>query len=167
MSENISAGFNPEELTADIRALLLEAAVGPENPRETWFADNEDGSGLLGSVRSISAKAAFAVPAEGLDCIAAHVQHATYSMNLAIRAYRGENPYESADWSGSWVIREKSPELWNRILNDLEAAVNNLNGELTRGINLSDPMLRRGSLGLIAHTAWHLGAVRQLLVLAA
>jgi hypothetical protein len=165
MSDAQNEALSQQSLIRDIKALLLEAAVGPENPRETWFVDNEEDSGILGSLRGLSASSAFAVPVEGLDCIAAHVQHAAYSINLATRAFRGENAHATADWQGSWVIREKNPAEWQRIFNDFESAVSNISAELTRGVNLDDPMLRRGSIGLIAHTAWHLGAVRQLRVL--
>jgi hypothetical protein len=89
MSDAQNETLSQQSLIRDIKALLLEAAVGPENPRETWFVDNEEDSGILGSLRGLSASSAFAVPVEGLDCIAAHVQHAAYSINLAIRAFRG------------------------------------------------------------------------------
>ncbi len=163
--ENSGEMISRGDILEDIRTLFLEAAVGPEDPRETWFTDNEEGSGILGSVGQLSAKAAFSEKVPGLDSIAAHVQHVSFFVNLAVRAYRGDNAYEGADWTGSWKIREKTPSEWQRILNELESAVNNISAELKRGIDLDVFPIRRGSMALVAHCAWHLGAIRQLLVL--
>lgn len=169
MKENTADAGNSlsfDDVLGDIRALFLEAAVGPEDPARTWFTDNEDGSGLLGSVRNISAGTAFAEPLVGLDSIAAHIQHAAYYIDLATKAFRGENVYARADWKGSWVLVERNAEEWERIRQGFESSINLLNAVFKGGIDLSDSNLRKGALALVAHTAWHLGAVRQLLVVA-
>ncbi len=39
-----------EMLKIALRTLIIEAYVGPEDPRMTWFTDNEEGSGFIGTL---------------------------------------------------------------------------------------------------------------------
>lgn len=91
------------KLSTILLGLIAEAYDGPGDPKATWFADNEAGSGLLGTLERLDAATASAPlgPADKASAVA-HAGHMLFSLNLANRALRGENVHESAVWSDSW-----------------------------------------------------------------
>jgi hypothetical protein len=154
-----------ENLKTAMLSLLEEGYVGPRNAGGTWFVDNEPGAGILGTIGKLSAAQASRQPPGGLDTIAAHVNHLRFSLELANRAFRGENPYADADWSQSWTVREVNEQEWRDLSAALTSEYEKITETLHGEINLEESVVLTGTLALIAHGAWHLGALRQLMQL--
>lgn len=152
------------ELGRILLGLLEEAHVGPENPRMTWFADNEEGSGLVGTLsRLTAAEASKPLPPHGSVTAATHAGHVRFALNLANRALRGENAHATANWKDSWKYRSVDEGAWKELLEGLRAEHAALKDAVTRGLCWNDPMNLNGVFGQLAHGAWHLGALRQAL----
>ena len=114
-------------------SLLIEIFEGP--PGNEAYLLNPGDPGLLRQLESIDASAASAQPTPGRTTIAAHVDHVHYGLALLNRWAAGEeNPWAGADWNLSW----QHTAAWD----DVGAA---------------------GALSSAAHTAYHLGAIRQIL----
>lgn len=154
-----------EQLVTALRELLREAYFEPENSGATWFADNEPGSGFLGSVEELTAKEASTVPFEGGDTVAAHCNHVAYYLSLANRSFQGENAFAEAEWKESWEIQTVNETGWKHLLEQLAVELDRTLGILSRGVDLSRPEMLKGTMALLAHGAWHLGAVRQLIAI--
>jgi hypothetical protein len=147
-----------------VRRLMEEVYLGFERPDGTWITENEPWSGFLGQLRDLSASEASSPIGYPDDAsIAGHTNHLRYSLNLANRAFRGENAYENADWDGSWVVREVSDDEWRTLLAELETEYRNLVPLLSPGELWSNARMLTGVVGLVAHGAWHLGAIRQMI----
>lgn len=151
-----------ENLKTAILTLLEEGYAGPENTEGTWFVDNEPDAGILGTIGKLSADQASRKPPGGSDTIASHVNHLRFSLELANRAYRGENPYAEADWGKSWAIRQVNENEWQDMISALRREYEKIRETLQKDVDFENPMMLTGTLGLISHGAWHLGALRQL-----
>lgn len=157
-----------DRLLAAAIAVLDEAYVGPADPNATWFADNEPRSGLIGSLDGVSASEASQPVGDGTT-IAAHVNHVRFALNLANRAFRGEepNPFSTADWDSSWSLSTVDESEWKGLIDELRREYELTADVIRRDIDVvakaetNDALT--GLLGLIGHGAWHLGAVRKMI----
>jgi exonuclease VII small subunit len=154
-----------DQLATALWELLREAYFEPGDSGFTWFTDNEPGSGFLGTVEKLSAEEASTVPFEGGDTIAAHCNHVAYYLSLANRSFQGENAFAEADWKASWEIQSVNETGWQHLREQLAVELDRALGILARGVDLSRPELIKGSMALLAHGAWHLGAARQLVAI--
>lgn len=151
-------------LGAMLSVLIREAYDGPDDPRMTWFADNEKGSGLLGTLERLSpAEASAPSPSPGGASVAAHAGHVAFALNLAKRALRGESVHASAEWKSSWGRRTVDEAGWRALLAELRTEYDALLAAIEEGLPWADPMNMAGIFGQLAHGAWHLGAIRQQL----
>jgi hypothetical protein len=142
--------------------LLEEGHVGAPDPKSTWMTSNEPDSGFLGTLSGISAEVASRVPAQGMNTIAAHTEHLRYSLSLANRAFRGENPYPHADWPGSWRTQTVDATAWDRLRDALRHEHEQLLAGIRGRVPWDNPMVFHGAMALVGHGAYHLGAIRQI-----
>jgi hypothetical protein len=151
-------------LTQAALALYDEAYLGSPNANGTWFVDNEPENGTLGTLKSLSAEAASrpASPGDPLT-VASHAEHLRFSLSLANRAAKGENPYKDALWSESWKQRSVSEAEWRALLAALRREYEDFRSAIASGDMWKDEDTLTGTFGLICHGAWHLGAIRQAL----
>jgi hypothetical protein len=138
--------------------LFSEAYTGPTHDY-TWFIDNAPGSGLFGTLSSLSAKQASQEGPSGAT-IAAHAEHLRWSLELANRYARGEQP--QADWQESWTVKAVDAEAWQRLRGELRREYETLYAALAKQEDFADRQMLTGVLALIPHAAYHLGAIRQL-----
>jgi len=164
---------NPELLSRGISLLLAEAYAGPSG-KGSWFTDEDPDSGILGTLERLSAAEA-SVPLTPGDAVtpgdaataASHVSHLRYALSLANRAMKGENPYRDADWKGSWAVATVSETAWKELKDSLRREFEALKTAVSNPEVWSSDMRVFGMIGNIAHSAWHLGAIRQALGLVA
>ncbi|MCY4355110.1 MAG: hypothetical protein OXC09_10075 [Truepera sp.] len=146
-----------ENLTRAMQALISEAFHGRPAGGNTWFLDDE---GLLDTARTTSSSLASRSATPESATLAGHVEHVRWFVALAGAFARGERP--QLDWAESWGVREVDPAGWRELLAALEQEVGELQGHLEGAVDLEDPGRLLGLLGLLAHVAYHVGAVRQL-----
>jgi hypothetical protein len=138
---------------------LEEVYDGPRH-QYTWFIGNAPGSGLLGTLRSLSSEEASTPVVEAGTTVAAHVGHLRWTLVKVNSFMRGENP--SWDWSESWATRLVDPEEWTTLIGSLEAEFSAVVQTLHQGYAWSSDDQYKEVLALIPHAAYHLGAIRQM-----
>ncbi len=141
--------------------LLNEIFDGP--PGSEAFLLNPGDPGLLRQLDSIDARAASSRPMPGKTTIAAHVDHVHYGFTLLNRWIAGEaNPWAGADWNASWQRTTVTDDQWRTLRDGLRSQ-----SEMWRKAAADrtdwDDMTASGALSSAAHTAYHLGAIRQIL----
>jgi len=153
--------ISTEALKKAALALFDEGYVGPQG-KGTWFTDSEPGSGFLGAIELLDAKAASRplTPGDPLTA-ASHAGHLRFSLELANRAAKGENPYPGADWAKSWDVRSVGEEEWKDLVAALRSEIAAFREVIASGKAFEDEEFATGVLGLICHGAWHLGALKQ------
>jgi hypothetical protein len=143
-------------------ALYDEAYQGPKNAKGTWFVDNEPDCGVIGTLENLSLERATA-PLSAGDPIsaAAHAAHLLFALSLANRAAKGENPYATAKWSESWNAVDLDAAAFRELIAALRREYLAFRDFIASGKAWADETMMTGTLGAIAHGAWHLGAIRQ------
>ena len=141
--------------------LLIEIFNGP--PAREAYLLNPGDPGLLRQLDSIDADDASNRPMAGKSTIAAHVDHVCYGLSLLNRWAEGEaNPWASADWEVSWRRTTVSDDQWRALRATLLREVESWQKHVKARVDWDD-ISAAGALASAAHTAYHLGAIRQIL----
>lgn len=139
--------------------LLREAFVGPPGPW-TYFTDTTPGTGVLGTIGEFTAIEASVPGGPGHTTVAGHVHHLSFSLELWRKELRGES--SSRDRTQSWTVSQVDEAGWKaeqeRVRHEYEKLLATVMAhgdwdEETVGM----------VMGAVAHTAYHLGAIRQRL----
>ena len=141
--------------------MLVEIFDGP--PGEEAYVLNPGDAGLLRQLDSIDAIAASKRPASGKPPIAAHVDHLHFGLALLNRWAAGEeNPWAGADFNASWQRTTVSDDQWRTLRGALRHEAGAWRDFVAARTSWDD-MSAAAALASAAHTAYHLGAIRQIL----
>jgi hypothetical protein len=141
--------------------LLGEIFDGP--PGEEAYILNAGDPGLLRQLESIPASAASTRPMPGKTTIAAHVDHVHFGLTFMNRWAAGEaNPFAGADWNSSWQRTAVTDEQWRVLCDKLRHEFQTWRNVVGARTDWDD-VAAAGALSSAAHTAYHLGAIRQIL----
>jgi hypothetical protein len=128
-----------------------------ENPRGIYL-DRPKGA-LFQTLAAISAETASrAMPNQ--RSIAAHVEHLRVYLVVLHGYLNGASG--KTDWEASWQTHAVSSLEWQGLQDDLKSAYQALLEDV-RQMSETDPNLVEEPLAILMHTAYHFGAIRQLL----
>ena len=137
--------------------MLREAFEGPPGPW-TYFTDTTPGTGVLSSLGGLTAAQASTVGGPGGTTIAGHVHHLSSSVALSTQGLRGGSP--SRDRSRSWTVTTVNEVEWAALRAQLRDEYQGLLVAVEIHAVWDEDALGV-AIGAIAHTAYHLGAIRQ------
>jgi hypothetical protein len=141
--------------------LLTEIFDGP--PGNEAYVLNPGDPGFVRQLDSIDAKAASTRRMPGKTTIASHVDHVHFGLAMMNRWAAGEsNPWADADWNASWQRTTVTDEQWKALRAGLRQEASQWQ-KMAASRTDWDDMSAAGALSSVAHTAYHLGAIRQLL----
>jgi hypothetical protein len=146
-----------EDFTSSFFQLFKETVEGP--PPDTGSAYLDKGSGLLQTLDQVTAEAASTPGRPGGPTIAAHCEHVRYYIHALHGFMRGAQ--EKVDWQRSWQLHEVTPEQWNELKDALRREYSELSGHLRSLEGWGEDEVGDG-MAILVHTAYHLGAIRQL-----
>jgi hypothetical protein len=156
-----SMAASNETLHAALVKLLTEVFDGP--PAREAYILNPGDPGLLRQLESLDATVASARPMPGRTTIAGHVDHVLYGLTLMNRWAAGEpNPFADADWEAAWRTTTVSPERWRELCTALRREATSWQHTVAKRDQWDD-VAAAGALSSLAHTAYHLGAIRQII----
>lgn len=139
-----------------IKNLLSETFEGPEG-NASWFIESKPGSGLFGTIDPLTAKEA-SVLVEGVT-IAAHTDHTHFHLWANNQLLAGE--IQNFDWGKSWEIGTVTKGEWEQTLKKLHHEYTKMPEHISEEEELSSTTTNI-LLGALAHAAYHLGAIRQM-----
>jgi hypothetical protein len=144
-----------------LQTILREVFNGP--PADEAYILNPGDPGLLRQLDTLDAAAASMRPMPGRTTIAAHVDHVYYGLSLLNRWVDGEeNPWAGADWNASWQRGQVDEAPWQSLRDRLRDEAARWQAAVKR-ITDWNHLTACGALSSAAHTAYHLGAIRQIL----
>jgi hypothetical protein len=147
-----------------VSKLLTEVFDGP--PAEEAYILNPGDPGLLRQLNTISAAIASQQAIPGKPSIAGHVDHVHFGLSLLTRWLAGEeNPWADADWNGSWQRTTVTDDQWRTLRDNLREKADTWRKAVAVRADWDD-ITAAGALSTIAHTTYHLGAIRQILAAA-
>ena len=143
-------------VTTQLIAVLREAFDGPQN-RWTYFTDNRPESGLFATLATLSSAQASKPSGPSGSSIAGHVHHLAFSCAASAAWIRGER--QTLNWDESWQIRSVNDTQWatlkDRLKQDAAALLTAIE---QHGLDSEEAL--GGSVGAVAHVAYHLAAIR-------
>jgi hypothetical protein len=148
----------PPDVIRSLTTLLHEVLEGPPG-RDAYMLNGGD-RGLLGSLDALSAADASAIGPNG-SSIAAHVDHVRYGFSLMNRWATGDDPFGTADWGASWRQTSVTEDEWRTRRRELREQATRWKEALGQPRQADEGELT-AMIGSIAHTAYHLGAIRQM-----
>lgn len=151
MSGTISA----EQFTSELMYLLTEAFESVQG----IFLDR--GTSLLETLAGITSEEA-SIPVGGkCATIAAQVAHVCFYLDVSDRFIRtGQN--ERADWGEVWrTVSAVTPDEWTALQERLRQAYQRTRETIQSYDRWEVQYSMGGAMGIVAHTAYHLGEIRQ------
>lgn len=114
---------------------------------------------LFETLAKISAEEASRPLREGGPTIAGHVEHARFYLGV-MRDYMQGMWYEKVDWKGSWHVTGVTPAEWEELQGKLRDMYREVAAVMDSFVDWNDERKLGGAMGVLAHTAYHLGAIR-------
>jgi hypothetical protein len=146
-------------LEAGLKRMLQEAFEGPPKPvTVSYFTNTKPDSGIFGVLSHLSA-ADVSKQIYGTT-LAAHTDHIRYHM-WGTNEWLYEGTFPTMDWNKSWEIHRVSEEEWLYIQAGLQHEYHRLLEKIDHMEWNED--LANEVVGSLAHSAYHLGAMQQML----
>ncbi len=148
-------------MITDVAAEFFEEVYDGPKHSYTWFIGNDPNSGLLGTLNKLNAAEASTSLVEGGTTIAAHVEHLRWSLEKANGLMRGEKP--EMVWPESWRIRVVDKASWGKLINQFREEYSSAVEKIKNAKWESEEQVLE-VLALAPHAAYHLGAIRQMVL---
>jgi hypothetical protein len=144
-----------EDFLKDILFILRETFEGSPEGQGSAYLDHK--IGVLPTIDGLSAEQV-SQEINGIT-IAAHTEHAKFYLDRITEFLKGRT--EKVNWEQSWLIEDVNAEEWNALRDAVRKSYDNVlrtfaEIETWNQDNIGD------AVAIIAHTAYHLGAIRQL-----
>jgi hypothetical protein len=147
--------INPEQFNIALLALLDESFDNVQG----YYLDH--GTSLFESLSNITALQASISVGGKCATLAAQVKHITFYLDVTLKWQRDGNQ-ETNDWGEIWnTIGAVSPEEWQTIQTELRVSYENIKEYIQFSKGWKDHHELGVMMGVLAHTAYHLGEIRQ------
>lgn len=146
-----------DEFLKDLLVLIHETFEGSPEGQPSAYLDR--GIGLLPTIANLSADAA-SKEFYGTTA-AAQTEHAKFYLDRLVE-YMSGNGHASVDWEASWLIETVNEDEWEALRNSVQTSYNSVL-RCIAGIENWDQDNVGDAIAIIAHTAYHLGAIRQIM----
>lgn len=141
--------------------MLTELFDGP--PAGQAYVLNPGDPGLLRQLDAMDAATASKPPSPGRPPIAAHIDHVHFGLSLLNRWAKGDaDPWAGADWNASWRRTSVTDDEWRVMRDALRQEADAWRDVVTTRTSW-DHVSASAALSTAVHTAYHLGALRQIL----
>lgn len=154
------------DLAPTLIDMYRETFEGEVKPGWCWIVSGPADASVLGSLDALTVDQAYAEPKAGRKSIASHAAHLQYALDLTHKRLNGENP--TPDWKSSFDAGARSPAAWEQLRKDLRTVYDGVlafyEGLRDKPIQEWVPIQAVGLSAMIGHNAYHLGAIRQLML---
>lgn len=147
--------INKKDFLKDVLIILRETFEGSPEGQPSAYLDR--GVGFIKTIENLSAEQVSKNIGE--TTIAAQTEHAKFYLDRLSEFMTGRT--ESVNWEQSWLIETVNETEWDALREAVKKSYENVLRTIARietwdGSNVGDPV------AIIAHTAYHLGAIRQM-----
>jgi hypothetical protein len=141
-------------------ALLKETFEGTNTAFGTMYLDQ--GTGFFDTIDKVDAEKASRSLTEGGATVAGHCEHVRFYLEF-LSNYMSEK-FIMVDWKESWKVKTVSDAEWAALRGQLQKTYQRVTDTFNEIETWNDFKIS-GALGVLAHTAYHLSAIRQMLKL--
>ena len=145
-----------DDFLKDTLFILRETFEGSPEGEGSAYLDH--GAGVFPTLKAVSY--ANASQKKNGTTIAAHTAHLKFYLDRICEFIGGRT--EKVNWEQSWLIEDVTEEEWNALREGMRSSYEEVlrcfaKVEIWNQDNIGD------SIAIIAHTAYHLGAIRQII----
>lgn len=144
------------DLVQEILYLLTETFQSPVKDGNAYL---DKGTGVFMTLAAVSAEDASKPAFPGATTLAAQTEHVRFYL-VALEGFV-TGAHTSVDWEESWKLKTVTPEEWDTLRADLHKTYTHTT-ELIKNFGRWDEDELGGALAILTHSAYHLGAIRQL-----
>ena len=120
------------------------------------------GTSLFETLETISAEEASRPVSARCASIAAQVEHTRFYLEVCARYARGEE-VGKVDWDATWRLTRVTSEEWDALKGRLRDTHRDVLAALESPQTWESEHAIGGAMAVVAHTAYHLGEIRQAL----
>ncbi|HSK72485.1 MAG TPA: hypothetical protein VK892_12350 [Pyrinomonadaceae bacterium] len=147
--------INRDDFLKDVLFILGETFEGSPEGQGSAYLDN--GVGVFNTLENLSAEQVSRHI--GGTTIAAHTEHAKFYLDRLCEFINGST--EKVNWEQSWLIETVNETEWNFLREGMQKSYEGVlrcfaEVETWKEDNIGE------AIAIIAHTAYHLGAIRQI-----
>ena len=147
-----------DQLTSVFLGKYRELLEGMPTGEPTWVTSGGPEGGVYGTLADVTAEEASREL--GGTTITAHAEHLRWAIDLVNDYFAGKEP--TADWSESWLVKRVDEPAWNALREAIRSAGDRLLAAVPTQHSWREEFAVNGALASYGHTAYHLGALRQL-----
>ncbi len=148
-----------EDFTNNIIILLEETFSNPQG----YYLDRSSG-GLFGTLEQVSATTASGLFKPGVTTIAAHVYHSNfYLKEVVVQTLQGQE-VPKLNWQQSWDVKTVTDLEWHDLKQQLHKTYQTMM-QLVKTRETWDDESVTATLVALAHTSYHVGAIRQMILM--
>ncbi len=152
----------PAHLTTEfVKAQLIPVFEECFNQTSGIFLDKD--TSLINTISTLSAEQVSRSIVQGGTCIAGHLEHVRFYLRV-MNDYMDGKVLGKLDWSQSWLCKGVNEEQWHTLKENLSADYQALLAKFKSYQDLSDEKHLGGIIAVTVHTAFHLGAIRQMML---
>lgn len=149
--------MNKDDFQNNILHFLRETFEGTTADGNSFI---DKGTGIFDTIEKISAENASKSLGENDAGIAAHLEHTRFYLAALLEFMNGRT--EKVDWSESWLVKNVDENEWNLLKKNLRDEYSKVL-ENFQSIETWDDDKISDAMGIVVHTAYHLGAIRQIM----
>jgi len=146
-----------ESVLALVEELMRETFEGGRPGQGTQYLDHA--SGVLPTLAGLTAEQA-SKSVDGHPSIAAHARHTHFHLRVSKEWILGD--HGRRDWKGSFLPNTVTEAEWRALQQELQRSREELL-DVLRSLDDETFLSEGAGMGSIAHVAYHLGAIRQLM----
>jgi hypothetical protein len=146
-----------KDFTNNLFSLLREFF---ESPPTTGASCLDQKTGLFDTLSHLSAEQVSKRTGEA-PTIVAHCEHVRFYNNLLLSDLKGET-IGKVDWKQTWLMQSVNNDEWETLKNTLKSQYQEMMALLESFETWDDDKVGI-PMAVLAHTAYHLGAIRQLI----
>ena len=155
----MSSQINEDLFTKQVYALLQETFEKVQG----IYLDGK--TSLLETLASLTAAEASRPITEAGTSICGQVDHIRFYLRV-LNDYMDGQWHDKVEWKQSWLCKTVSESEWAEMQVQLRGDYQHLLDHLRSFTDWNDDRKLGGSLAIIVHTAYHLGAIRQIMHIA-
>jgi len=147
--------INRDDFTQALSILLRETFEGMPTPEEQVYLDRD--AGIFMTLGRLNARQASTEINSGT--IAAHCEHARFYLEL-LDNYLNKD-FRILDFKQSWRIKTVGEDEWDALRENVSRTYRKISETFEKNEEWALDSITV-AMGVVAHTAYHLGAIRQL-----
>ena len=152
--------MNQQDLSALLASEIAEIFEETFESVQGIYLDR--GTSLFETLATISAEEASRPVSDTCSSIAGQVEHVRVYIEVIERYMRGE-AVEAIDWDATWKLQTVAPEEWSALIESLQSAYRSVRDLTASFTDWHGENELAGALGILVHTAYHLGEIRHAL----